>query len=76
MGEGNSSPLLQFVICNMKKISLLLALVALILTSCTVTVEDKRLTREEVAAAFQERDKALSVLSAAVKSLQNKEVEK
>ena len=60
----------------MKKILLLPALAALILTSCTVTVEDKRLTREEVAAAFQERDKALSVLSAAVKSLQNKEVEK
>lgn len=38
-----------------------------------IVVEDGRLTREEVAAAFKQRDKAIEILTEAVKELQGKE---
>lgn len=36
-----------------------LVVIALFLSSCTISVVDKRLPREEVQAAFGERDKVL-----------------
>lgn len=38
-------------------------LLALFLSGCTVSVVDKRVTREELAAAFKQRDDAIEVLA-------------
>lgn len=35
----------------------------LLLSGCTVTMVDKRLTREDVAAALKERDEAIALLA-------------
>ena len=37
----------------------------------TVNLVDKRLSREEVVAAFQQRDQAIAVLTQAIKELQS-----
>ena len=49
---------------------------ALLLAGCTIRVEDQRLTREEVATAFQQRDAALSQVVSVVKTLQEEGVRK
>lgn len=41
----------------------------LVLGGCTLNVEDKRLTRDEVAVAFQQRDRALEVLAKEIQAL-------
>lgn len=48
----------------------LLFSLVILLTGCTIQLEDKRLTREEVAAAFQERDAAMEVLTKAIQEMQ------
>lgn len=45
------------------------AVVIALLSACTVQIEDKRLTRGEVAAAFKQRDDALVGLTKAVEQL-------
>lgn len=45
---------------------------AALLAGCTISVVDKRLTREEVAAAFKQRDNALMGLAQTVKELKGK----
>lgn len=54
----------------MKTFTVLL-LICCIFTGCTVNVVDKRLTREEVAAALRDRDNAINALAVAVKALQD-----
>lgn len=52
-----------------------LLILCLCLTSCAVTVqvEDKRLTREEVAVAFKQRDDALTAIIEKLKQLEPKQ---
>lgn len=45
------------------------AVVIVLLSACTVQIEDKRLPREEVAAAFKQRDEAIVGLTKAVEKL-------
>lgn len=49
-----------------------LAIIALLLSGCTINVVDKRVTREEVAAALAQRDEAIGKIALAVKQLQDK----
>jgi len=53
-----------------------MALVCLLLCACSVQIVDKRLTREEVTSALQERDRALMVLAERLKSLEDKKNDK
>lgn len=46
-----------------------LIVLALLLSGCTINVADKRLTREEVALAFQQRDKILEGMATVLKEL-------
>jgi hypothetical protein len=48
----------------------------LLLSGCTFNVVDKRLTREEVAGAFKERDEALKLITIVVKELQEAEIKR
>jgi len=48
---------------------LLFVITALFLSACTVRVTDSRLTREEVAAAFAQRDAALDTIVAEIKQI-------
>lgn len=43
---------------------------ALFLSSCTVNVMDKRLTREEVALAFKQRDAVLEGIATKLKEME------
>ena len=54
----------------------LLILCALTLGGCTVTVVDSRLSREEVAKAFQQRDQVLETIVAKLKALEPKKESK
>jgi hypothetical protein len=54
----------------------ILAACLLSLSGCTINLVDKRLSREEVAAAFKQRDAAIEGLAQAIKELQPKEEEK
>lgn len=47
----------------------------IMLTGCTVNIIDKRLTREEVAQALQERDVALAMLKRQIEEL-SKDIKK
>lgn len=44
----------------------------LLLSACMVNITDKRLTREEVSAAFKQRDNAIMGLATIVKELKEK----
>ena len=46
-----------------------LLIAAVLLSGCSLQLEDKRLTREEVAGAFKERDQVLARLSEEIKAL-------
>lgn len=63
MGSGG-----KYLGLYMKLISV--ALLISSLAGCTVSVVDTRITREELADAFRQRDQALSVLFQTVKQLQ------
>lgn len=54
----------------------LLCLSLVLLTGCTIQLEDKRLTREEVAAAFQQRDEAIKKIVSALSASNGKEEKK
>lgn len=41
-----------------------------LLSACTVQIEDKRLPREEVAAAFKQRDEAITAIIEKLKQLE------
>lgn len=58
----------------MRKI--IIAACLLSLSGCTINLVDKRLSREEVAAAFKQRDELIVGLAEAIKELQPKEEEK
>ena len=48
-------------------------LIALMLSGCVIRVEDQRLTRHEIAQAFQERDKNILDIAQKVAELDKKE---
>lgn len=50
----------------------LVLIATLFLSGCTVKVVDSRLSREEVAAAFKQRDEAMGIMAKAIKELQPK----
>lgn len=45
----------------------------LMLSACTIQIEDKRLPREEVAAAFKQRDEAIAAIIEKLKQLEPKQ---
>lgn len=55
--------------CHVFKKSSAAILIAL-LSACTIQVEDKRLPREEVAAAFKQRDEAIAAIIEKLKQLE------
>lgn len=54
---------------------MVLAACLLSLAGCTISIVDERVSREEVAQAFQERDALIIALAKAVKELQPKKAE-
>lgn len=55
-------------------IILVFSAVTLAVTGCDVNIVDKRLTREEVQKAFQQRDKILDSMAKAIATLQQEQL--
>lgn len=51
-------------------------LLAILLSGCTVSVVDGRVTREELAAAFGQRDTAIKILAEKIKEMDAAKVKK
>ena len=46
-------------------------ILALVLCGCTINITDKRLSREEIRAAFDQRDKVLTGMGKEIKDLKS-----